>query len=573
MEFRLPQELQIELLAYDPKLKALTRSEQPKKQTKKSKYPFGNPNDLIPADIIKSTDLQTAIDYINRSAAADRWQVFTKVVNIATPEANTITHAILYHYEQGWYAAWLPPKGIEHEYVYGYAYAYKDNETAWKALPSTIKREKEDATLVAYGRSQFYVKRGVVTKEDISKSTDDRAVNYWNIAGVPSYYQKSGNIYRAIKTFEKALITTIPTWSDSRYIFDRLRAKSLHKFLIPSCKELYAATWQPSAQSLLDLIDMNVEVDTYRYQQFTAWRCIRHIIDTPFFRKWIKEQCNECIKAFNDPATTTQVQIGKYWNRICMLLNRIVSVHLIWPDCPIDYYQNNIDVLLGTNYYYNQAINTNSWLREYMPVASFFSILNKFYEAAHAEHLANQHRRNYNYDEKLCINVYRFSELSDTLSMLTQVLATKELEPPKRWRITEFHDYVQGEAWKIKNPNQSLPQDLFPQPVKVTLDNETWTFFQPIDTHQLSSWGQAVRNCVGSAQHYAEDCRKKKHFLVLCMINGKPQFTIQLTVNMGLMSVNQIAGIANQRLDDSQKEQYTKAFGMALQSRTSLLKS
>jgi hypothetical protein len=86
-------------------------------------------------------------------------------------------------------------------------------------------------------------------------------------------------------------------------------------------------------------------------------------------------------------------------------------------------------------------------------------------------------------------------------------------------------------------------------------------------------WGQAVRNCVGSASHYAEDCKKKKHFIVLCMLDGKPQFTIQLTVDMGMMSVKQIAGIANQRLTENQREQYTAAFRLALQERESALQS
>jgi len=57
------------------------------------------------------------------------------------------------------------------------------------------------------------------------------------------------------------------------------------------------------------------------------------------------------------------------------------------------------------------------------------------------------------------------------------------------------------------------------------------------------------------------------------MIDSKPQFTIQLTVDMGMMSVKQIAGISNQRLDEIQKAQYTKAFGLALQSREAALKS
>jgi hypothetical protein len=57
------------------------------------------------------------------------------------------------------------------------------------------------------------------------------------------------------------------------------------------------------------------------------------------------------------------------------------------------------------------------------------------------------------------------------------------------------------------------------------------------------------------------------------MIDGKPSFTIQLVVDQGLMSVKQIAGIANQRLTDEQKDQYTDAFKVALQQRESQLQS
>ena len=142
---------------------------------------------------------------------------------------------------------------------------------------------------------------------------------------------------------------------------------------------------------------------------------------------------------------------------------------------------------------------------------------------------------------------------------------------PKRWRIDEFHDTIQAEAWKVKNPNEMLPQDLFPEPIKLTHDEVSWSFFQPHDTHQLALWGQAVRNCVGSASNYAEGVRKKKHFLVLCMVGGKPMFTVQLDVNMGMMSVRQIVGTSNSRLSDVEKELYTKAFAQALKLREAQL--
>jgi hypothetical protein len=76
--------------------------------------------------------------------------------------------------------------------------------------------------------------------------------------------------------------------------------------------------------------------------------------------------------------------------------------------------------------------------------------------------------RYYMANHTIGLYVYPFRELEDTLSMLGKVIEDKgELAPPKRWRITEFHDYVQAEAWKISNPNEKLPQDLFPTPIKV----------------------------------------------------------------------------------------------------------
>jgi hypothetical protein len=210
-----------------------------------------------------------------------------------------------------------------------------------------------------------------------------------------------------------------------------------------------------------------------------------------------------------------------------------------------------------------------------MPVASFFSILEKEYE----REMNTTHTR-YNYDSDLQCSRFYYSNWSDTISMLDTILAHNAcatepltLDVPKRWRLMEFHDHVQSIAWKVKNKNESLPQDLFPEPVKLELGSSKWTFFQPVDTHQLAAWGQAVRNCVGSASGYADGVCKKKHFIVLCMIDSKPMFTIQLEVNMGMMSVKQIAGIGNARLTDEERELYTTAFSKALTQRESALAS
>ena len=208
------------------------------------------------------------------------------------------------------------------------------------------------------------------------------------------------------------------------------------------------------------------------------------------------------------------------------------------------------------------------------PACSYLILTKKHVQ----ETTVNTHRYGNTLDRATGLTQYYMTDWNDTLQMLHRVLCDKEskgqtLEPPKRWRLSEFHDYVQAEAWKVEHSNHKLPQDLFPAPIKVTLDDQAWTFIQPIDTHQLAAWGQAVRNCVGNASSYADGVRKKKHFIVLAMLDNKPTFTIQLEVDMGMMSVKQIVGTSNARLTSDQQDSYTKAFAQALKLQESRLQS
>jgi hypothetical protein len=575
MQFQLSTNLQSELIAYDPQLKALARS-QKQSTTKKSKYPLGNPVDLIPNDIITAARLQDAIDAINKEPVPGRYREFTKVTS-----TGTITHAVLYHYEQVWYAAWLPSKGKETDYVYGYTYAYKDTDTTRKVLPGTIRRATDDCVSKPSGRCTFVTYTQQVTKQDIIDGKDGRN---WNMPGINAWAKKSRRLREPINRFEAQVQLSIPQWEDSRNIFERMRVTCIADVLTREHHTEYWATrnkaeWLPSVDIIFNFIkdgsahaSMNAIGD-----DCTVYKNILHVLDTPFFRKWIQNKCNESIQLFNDPSNNEKINILRPWNTIFHLCKQIRNIHNIWGDaCPLDYYQTNLNALLGVNCYPSYQTKTGfPWLVNHMPVASFFTWINKFYETKEAERLADTyHHMRYYMSNQTGLYVYPFRELEDTLSMVATVIEDKgELTPPKRWRITEFHDYVQAEAWKISNANEKLPQDLFPTPIKVQHNDEQWTFIQPMDTHQLAAWGQAVRNCVGNATNYAEGVRKKQHFIVLCMIDNKPQFTVQLKVSMGMMTVDQIAGISNARLTDEQRESYTKVFGQALQQREEVLAS
>ena len=567
MQFALPSNLQTELLAYDPTLKVLAK-EAKSKTTKKAKYPLGNIPHLIPHNVVRETDQQAAIDHINQQSAPDRFQVFTTPVDVATPQARLKVIAILYHYEQVWYAAWLPPKQEADQYVYGHAYAFKNTSAAAKTAPRHIWTSKDKCIVHDIGRgSQLFTYAMNITKDEITfgeeigwRKYDWRA---FNLHGQKSY----DIVEQAVVKFEASLREGIPTWDDSRGIFDRLR-----------CKNIFDAVEIPPQMSKHLDVEQGMTVDNlingaiafsqaanYVSSTYETLINIKDIITKPAIKKLLQQELDQCTAQYNNPYNTVQKPIRQRFRTFVQLIESIEWVHNIWPDCPLDYYQTYYNELRSIKLYQIRTRSFDSssnvlidWLREHMPVASLFTVLRKYLEQQDGRWT----------DSDVGYSRYGFHELNDTFSMAIRILDHgKELTPPKRWRINEFHDYVQAESWKIQNPNESLRQDLFPEPIRVTRNGETWSFFQPVDTHQLAMWGQAVRNCVGSASHYADDIKKRKHFIVLCMIDGKPTFTIQLVVDMGLMSVKQIAGVANQRLTEEQREAYTEAFREVLQQR------
>jgi hypothetical protein len=571
MQFHLPSNLQQELLAYDPKLKALAKQQEGKKPTKKAKYPLGKIPYLIPEDVVRFSYQDDAIERINASAAPNRYHRFTKVVDIATPQARTITTAIIYHFEQCWYAAWLPPKGQEDNYVYGYAYGFKDTAAAAKVLPREIWTSKEKCTQHELGRGSIaYTYSACITKEMIVAGDDKRN---WRVAGVASYYQKGREIHACVNQFESQLMTTIPTWTDCRSMFDRIKCKSILDALeFPSALTNVIedrSTFQLTVDDMVSLANTWLSKNNYTSTTYLSIEKIQHIITTPFIKKQLQLMLDKSVAQYNNPDNEHRKYIKHGYKEFEQTTNSIYMINQIWPDCPVDYYRTYFEELRVTNL--NHLRTTSKlvdWLREHMPVASFFNMMRKYVEQSKKED-----RRISTFSDHEYV-IYAWFEMNDTFSMMARILEDdKQIEAPKRWRMPDFHDYVQAEAWKITNKKESLHQDLFPAPIKVNVDGSAWTFLQPIDTHQLAQWGQAVRNCVGSAGRYADDIKKRKHFIVLCMIDSKPTFTIQLDVSMGVMNVVQIAGVANQRLSDEQREQYSTAFKQALQSRESELSS
>ena len=165
MQFQLPESLQVELLAYDPTLKKLARTAKPNSRSSKPTFPLGQPYGFVPGDAIKASLVQDAIDLINAETVPRRHHEFRRITGIGL-DCKSSTTGYICHYESCWYAAWLPPKGKEGEYVYGFAFAYKDNTSTVKMIPALLF-SIQDTQLIKYGRSNYITYSKLVTKQNI----------------------------------------------------------------------------------------------------------------------------------------------------------------------------------------------------------------------------------------------------------------------------------------------------------------------------------------------------------------------------------------------------------------------
>jgi hypothetical protein len=551
LQFKLPTNLHQNIIHYDVKQKPAAKNQvsvvnaQNRKPTKKPDFPFGVPTDIIPESIVSKKNLLDALTKINRSTLENRYQAFTRM-----NDDKKEVYALVYYYENCWYAAWLPPIGKESEYVYGYSSVHKDTATTRNKVSRTVSGRESECKKVKYARSHYFLFSKTVTQQDIMNG--DSARHWTTDAGVMRWQKKGKRMYvNAIMKFNATLATHIPTWKEDidNNVFSRIQNKSALQVMAPTW-----LTSDPSCEKVLSydsLLTIAKNEDlVYKWSLTKIIEKVLGIIETPYFRKYIQSTCDQMEQMFHSPEVTSISGIREICECLERYLNNIEAIRSIWPNCPVDYFQKYEKILSQLclfNYTYLRE-QSKSWLNTHMPVASFFNILEK--ESTDSN------------------EAFYFYELRDTLLMLNTLLTYKaDLTPPKRWRINDFHDYVQSESWKFNNPNESLPQDLFPTPIKLEIQNQNWTFFQPIDTHQLGQWGQAVRNCVGNSSVYANGVRTKQHFIVLCMIDKKPIFTIQLKVCDGVMSVQQIQRVCSRSLTEDDKASYTKAFSEALNLR------
>ena len=551
MQFSLPHALQQELLSYDPDRKHLAVKKKTDGNKTKPKFPLGKIAGLIPEDIVSIQEFDEAVEYINSQPAPSRYKVF---------RTNNIVTGILVYFENVWYAWWLP-QVKDTDYIFGYAYAYKNTPSSIAKCPRTITENTNYITEIQCGKSKFIRHQRYINIDYLKSISDSTRNTLLKPVYFQRFHEKSSRIYdHALQVFEQQLFSTIPHWTDASHPFERLLATSVvdvakHKiYFLKHCKEL-------TVVELINQIKLSNKEELIS-NDITAYKDILRIIDTPFFRSWIQNKFDKSTEQFK--TATEKQDIIKPLKQIEQLFAAVLFINRIWLDCPVDYYRTHINAITEMQYAYTSTTYEKAikWFGTNMPVASFFNILTKLHETQ---------RQWSSINERFVFSIYEFT---DCIRMLQQLLDNNiEVTPPKRWRLTEFHDYLMSETWKIRNENIKLPQDLFPEPVNTAISGTKLTFFQPIDTHQLSQWGQTVRNCVGSSNNYANGIKKKLHFIVLGMVDNKPHFTVQLKLRNGVLNVEQIKSICNKALTSEEETMYSMGFTDALHKRNAELQS
>lgn len=584
MHFQIPQGLIQSVADYDSVLKkvyAQQKKEQKGTGNKKPRMTLGVPDDLFPVELVSKERQVQLVQEMNTAPSKDRAIVLTEL---------PLGCGLLMHSDSRWFSFWFfyrhaiaayPELLAKHDYVYGMAVAYRNTEATLARIPRIImgwKNNGENIALdeisntktVKYGKVEM-VKHTLMVTTDLIRS---------GITRIPmenafkSYTNAGREKYRAHANWKNELRKNIPHWDDRSGIFDRI----LENGDIRRCVFRISHTRADSSltesfrEMIKDSVMHEMKAATYYGNPYLTDKVLVDLLETPFFRKEVNKAASKAEELYGSKDTTSANDIEKPITFLQYRMRSVFRAMTIYHDLSLDYCQQiyAIGLELGT-YTPSRSLLAIEWFRNNVPVASFVQILNKKSQAAESSRWNNSITGT---------KIVDMNDLSDVFNMIRVIGESQKKElgdefkqvqisHPDRWRLAELHDHLTAECFKISTPNERLRQDLFPEPVKVVTDDQRWSFFQPFDVHQLASWGKAVRNCVGSASSYRDGIKKKTHFIVLAMLDGKPRFTIQLKLSNAVMNVEQIADIGNRSLSPEERNSYQRAFSEALSVRAS----
>tara|TARA_R100001224_G_scaffold101612_1_gene73230 strand:+ start:609 stop:2408 length:1800 start_codon:yes stop_codon:yes gene_type:complete len=591
MHFNLPNQLALEVAGYDQTRKKLAApiATENRNKNKRKTFPSGRPSNMFPKHVVKDNLWEQTVEQLNKEKAPDKVHLFTKPVFGQEPEP----FAVVYYHRQLWVAAWLPPNGSkllqskDDSYIYGLTIAYRDTAAARKQctdvyIPSRrtlgkcmFNQNDESMMLprIKDGRSYWYRKTILMTKDDIM---DGYTGNYWKDPNRSEHhlksYGKTWTVYRTVQKWENQLAKDIPQFKggSSDDIFTRLDPEN-NKFENIMSKYWSRPRWMGSETMYVHDVDNIIHI----LRKHFCCEYMQDVLSAKWFRSLV-------LNAMNDTKVIHENNIAQNmydrealkppYGILYQFLSSVNEIKEVYRDIDHNLLHSRFDWLSKIVLINSHNRTGFQWMQENLPVESFLNMLYQKYKQQSELDQQRSECGGYLLSADAATgqrHVY-MTDWRDTYDMLCQCITTDRTDniKPKRWRLMEWHDHLMAETWKISNANVNLPQKLFPQPIKVEQCNDgedvKYSFLQPYDTHQLAAWGRAVRNCVGAGHGYADDIKKMRQLIILTMIDGQPRYTIQLFVNNGVMTVNQIGDIGNKRLSDLERSNVEDAFKVAL---------
>ena len=165
----------------------------------------------------------------------------------------------------------------------------------------------------------------------------------------PSLYCQKGIDIRdnAVTPFEKSLRENLPTWEDSRSMFDRIRCNNIFDAieLGSSVRKYINEADGLTVDNLIQASKKYVNEYPDTAVMYSTLAHVEHIITKPAIRKVLQGYLDDSLATYNNPKNTTRKAIKYGFNTFLHITNSIHWIDEIWPDCPLDYYQNYMSEL------------------------------------------------------------------------------------------------------------------------------------------------------------------------------------------------------------------------------------
>jgi hypothetical protein len=504
--FSVPKELYSQINEYDlQKPKVIS----PTKPRNVSNFPkAGIPEQLVPASVLPKERLLNIIETLNNQQTDSYYHDYRSIETEYQDYKILITKKA----NKYWFALWFNTNSESPVFSYSICFrnlkSYRDYRRG--AIWSEFNVEEQDFTIVKHTKKDYlYLHKSVLKEDLINRTFESRRIL------IDSRKEVFFNAFR------HRVSKYIFIWNNYG-VFEAYNTSMAS--LVGCHHKSKDFSWIPDYKFIISKLNVSP--------------AFKEKLDTPFFRKKLNYICQQFINYYQS------VDFDRYKSKFDYKFIEIMdSVDKLYgSEISVDYLQqmwSDLEFDIDADkykycYFYSTTPVTQEWFKENVPVKSLINMFCK--------------------DHRIT---------TDTISMIGDILKkNSDLKYTGRWRAQEFHDFIMAEQWKLCNKNEKLPQDLFPSPVKV----DKMTFIQPINTHQLSSWGRAARNCVGSST-YSNGILKKNHFIILSLKENQPYLTIQARLENEQLRIVQVKKTCNAGLTPFEEQECHQAFGKALMIR------